>query len=300
MNGPEKSEYAGFRPARRPRAWHQGQLDFFCAIYAVINALVLTHGINLSACRKLLADTLHTLSGHSFLWQAVLRNETDFYWLVDYMLAAFCQSGPLKTKTLAAKTGRAGGFQAKAFGPEHLKLEEVFLYRKDSKEGAAASPEDLWKRLKSWLPEEDPSIPPQPSPYDVESWFGQPDTGTGTGPNTRTDTGTGTGPNTRTGAGAGAGPERHARAAILRFNRYLPFSDQPIIAHWTAARAFEGDTLLLFDATADQGATHSIPLEQCALHKNQLSPTRQLEIELASIRLLEAVPYNAFFNTPQI
>ncbi len=271
----EKSEQARFRPARRPRAWHQGQLDFFCAIYAVINALVLTHGINLSACRKLLADTLKTLSTHSFLWQAVLRNETDFYWLVDYMLAQFCQSGPLKTKTLAAKTGRAGGFQEKNFGPECLKLEEVFLYRKDESP-CRSSPEDLWKRLKDWLPEEDPTLAPQPSPYDVENWFSQTD------------------------AGADAGPERRARAVILRFNRYLPFSDQPIITHWTTARAFEGDTLLLFDATADQGATHSIALDQCALHKSQLSPTRQLEIELASIRLLEAAPYNAFLHMPQV
>lgn len=72
--------------------YYQGQLDFFCAIYAVINALAALYGINLSQARSLLATMLSDISLHPGLWQATLANKTDFHWLAEHMLLA-CSRG---------------------------------------------------------------------------------------------------------------------------------------------------------------------------------------------------------------
>ncbi|CAK7001988.1 MAG: hypothetical protein DELT_00067 [Desulfovibrio sp.] len=72
--------------------YYQGQLDFFCAIYAVINALTALYGINLTQARALLATILSDVSRHPGLWEATLLNETDFHWLADHMLLACARS----------------------------------------------------------------------------------------------------------------------------------------------------------------------------------------------------------------
>lgn len=72
--------------------YYQGQLDFFCAIYAVINALTALYGLNLSQARALLATILSDISTHPGLWHATLLNKTDFHWLVEHMLIA-CVKG---------------------------------------------------------------------------------------------------------------------------------------------------------------------------------------------------------------
>lgn len=72
--------------------FHQGQLDFFCAVYAVINALNALYGINLTQARTLFATILSDISRHPALWHITLTNNTDFHWLVAHMLLG-CRKG---------------------------------------------------------------------------------------------------------------------------------------------------------------------------------------------------------------
>ena len=44
------------------KPFYQGKLDTFCAIYAVLNALRLTHGIRTLKAREILNDTLMALA----------------------------------------------------------------------------------------------------------------------------------------------------------------------------------------------------------------------------------------------
>lgn len=67
-------------------SFYQGQLDSFCAIYAVLNGLHLTHSIGVSAARVLFNDTLMKLSETPHLLNALLWNTTDCYWLIERML----------------------------------------------------------------------------------------------------------------------------------------------------------------------------------------------------------------------
>jgi hypothetical protein len=72
----------------------QGTLDFTCGIYAVINALSCTYGLDLANARKLFRETMHALSGQEKLWSNFLRNETDHYWLIRWLLARWCFEPP--------------------------------------------------------------------------------------------------------------------------------------------------------------------------------------------------------------
>lgn len=45
------------------KPFFQGKLDTFCAIYAVLNALRLTHGIQTLKARDILNETLLSLAG---------------------------------------------------------------------------------------------------------------------------------------------------------------------------------------------------------------------------------------------
>lgn len=69
--------------------FHQGQLDFFCAIYAVINALRLTGELGLADGRNILAESLREVSARPLLWNAVLSNQTDYYWLLRWLFGRF-------------------------------------------------------------------------------------------------------------------------------------------------------------------------------------------------------------------
>lgn len=66
--------------------FHQGQLDVFCAIYAVINGLRLTHGIRMATAREILHETLLTLATDRDAFAAVLNQATDYTDLVDDLL----------------------------------------------------------------------------------------------------------------------------------------------------------------------------------------------------------------------
>lgn len=72
------------------RCYFQGTLDYACGIYAVINALSCTHGLDLAGARRILQDLFETLPENPALWRAFVRNETDHYWLIRQGLSRWC------------------------------------------------------------------------------------------------------------------------------------------------------------------------------------------------------------------
>ena len=60
------------------KPFFQGKLDTFCAIYAVLNALRLTHGIRVLKARDILNETLLALAGAPEAFRAVLEQKTDY------------------------------------------------------------------------------------------------------------------------------------------------------------------------------------------------------------------------------
>ncbi len=73
------------------RRYLQGTLDFACGMYAVINALSLTHALDLAAARAIFRETHLDITAHPGLWADYTGNNTDHYWLVRHML---CRWGP--------------------------------------------------------------------------------------------------------------------------------------------------------------------------------------------------------------
>lgn len=78
------------------KPFYQGKLDAFCAVYAVINALRLTHSIRTLKARDILNDTLLSLSTDKTLFRKFLFQETDYVDLVDALLARQRDRMPLE------------------------------------------------------------------------------------------------------------------------------------------------------------------------------------------------------------
>lgn len=77
------------------KPFYQGKLDTFCAIYAVLNALRITHGIRTLKARDILNETLMNLALKPAAFHAVLNQETDYVSLVDHILAVQANRCPL-------------------------------------------------------------------------------------------------------------------------------------------------------------------------------------------------------------
>lgn len=80
------------------KPFYQGKLDTFCAIYAVLNALRLTHGIRTLKARGILNDTLLSLSLRPAYFSDVLNMRTDYVDLVDSILNSVAESMPLEVE----------------------------------------------------------------------------------------------------------------------------------------------------------------------------------------------------------
>lgn len=59
-------------------AFFQGKLDNFCALYAVLNAMQRTHGINHWAARKLFHTGLIDFARDEKAWEGIVTNSTDY------------------------------------------------------------------------------------------------------------------------------------------------------------------------------------------------------------------------------
>ena len=80
------------------KPFYQGKLDTFCAIYAVLNGLRLTHNIRVLKARDILNETLMGLAASPEAFRAVLEQETDYCGLVDGMLRIQSRSFPLEVR----------------------------------------------------------------------------------------------------------------------------------------------------------------------------------------------------------
>ena len=129
--------------------YYQGQLDFFCAIYAVINALTALYGINLAQSRALLASILGDLSTYPELWRTTLENRTDFHWLTAHMLYA-CGKGI----SCPVQTFRPFAVQREI--PESAaNLDHAQAYCDEEYAGlvrGTLAPQ-IWAAFEDWLPE---------------------------------------------------------------------------------------------------------------------------------------------------
>lgn len=79
---------------RKP--FYQGKLDVFCAMYAVLNGLRLTHGVQTLKARDLLNTTLFGLSRNPVVFRDVLEQKTDYVFVVDGMLNMIGKKFPLE------------------------------------------------------------------------------------------------------------------------------------------------------------------------------------------------------------
>ena len=102
------------------KPFYQGKLDTFCAIYAVLNALRLTHGIRTLKARDILNDTLMALAARPEALRAVLNQDTNYIQLVDGMRRAQQRAFPLGVETPFTERDRP-------------------------------SPDDLWEVCRQWL-----------------------------------------------------------------------------------------------------------------------------------------------------
>ncbi len=103
---------------------YQGQLDVFCAAYAVINAMRHMHATRLLTCRALLHEALLDAAGDEDFFKAILDQRTDYADWVDAMLGRLEKQGSLLT---------ARPFPTSFPGPD------------------APSPDALWEEIAAWL-----------------------------------------------------------------------------------------------------------------------------------------------------
>lgn len=78
------------------KPFYQGKLDTFCAIYAVLNAMRLIHGLRVLKARDILNETLLGLSATPAAFRAVLEQTTDYIALVDGMLNMQSKKYPMQ------------------------------------------------------------------------------------------------------------------------------------------------------------------------------------------------------------
>lgn len=78
--------------------FYQGQLDVFCAVYAVLNAVKITHNINAILARNILHNAIMELALQPEVLSSVLEQKTDYIFLVDKVLASIMQVFPLKVE----------------------------------------------------------------------------------------------------------------------------------------------------------------------------------------------------------
>lgn len=78
------------------KPFYQGKLDSFCAVYAVLNGLRLTHSLRSSKARDIFNDSLTTLAANPALFKLFLTQETDYIDIVDMLLAVQKRRMPLE------------------------------------------------------------------------------------------------------------------------------------------------------------------------------------------------------------
>ena len=82
------------------RRYMQGTLDYHCAIYAFINALACLGKADLSDARRIFEDTMFKIAAHPDIFKPFVRNETDHYWLLRFLLSRWAMGGAWQMRVL--------------------------------------------------------------------------------------------------------------------------------------------------------------------------------------------------------
>ncbi len=77
------------------KPFFQGKIDVFCALYAVLNGLKITHHIRTLQARDIFHEALLGISQNPKVFRAVLEQQTDYIGLVDAMLTIQAKKRPL-------------------------------------------------------------------------------------------------------------------------------------------------------------------------------------------------------------
>lgn len=134
------------------RHYYQGTLDFACALYAVINALAVTHDLGIAKGGAIYTGTMEEIARHPAAWQAFLHNRTDHYWLVRHVLARWCTTPPLHYMITQP-------FSSCLLPGEEPDLADAALHLPEAYMGPAGyfhpgvngEQEQVWERLADWL-----------------------------------------------------------------------------------------------------------------------------------------------------
>lgn len=128
----------------------QGTLDYYCGIYAVINALACMDKIDLSTSRTVLSETVLDISKNADLFEQFMRNRTNHYWTVAYTLARWTKCGGLKLESRQAFNPQwMPGDSTPA--TEILKTPELFKKESEPEDDDEKKVDAVWKKLKDWL-----------------------------------------------------------------------------------------------------------------------------------------------------
>ncbi|MBZ2171117.1 hypothetical protein [Nitratidesulfovibrio sp. SRB-5] len=149
----EPSSCASFQP------YHQGQLDVFCAVYAVANALRSVHPLGMGQARRLFNDVLLDLSRDADAFRTVLYNATDHDALVRAVLECARRDvvplrveRPFATSPALRVTGRVGPDASaparRAYGPD-ASLPDRWGHGPDA--SPQPTPRAVWETLVGWL-----------------------------------------------------------------------------------------------------------------------------------------------------
>ena len=106
------------------KPFYQGKLDVFCAIYAVLNGLRLTHGLRALKARDIFHETLLALADNKAALKTVLDQQTDYIPLVDAMLHVHSINYSLRMQVPFPTPEEGGG---------------------------TPNPEDTWQAIHAWL-----------------------------------------------------------------------------------------------------------------------------------------------------
>jgi len=128
------------------KPFYQGKLDVFCAVYAVLNGLRLTHGLRTLKARDILHETLLALADNKAAFKAVLDQQTDYIPLVDAMLQVHSINYPLRVQAPFPPPGEGGGTP----GPEET-WQAIHAWLDGSLRRAA-----VFRFFRYFLPEEPP------------------------------------------------------------------------------------------------------------------------------------------------
>jgi len=88
------------------RSVFQGEIDIFCAPYAVLNVLRRLFGLRLLECREILHETLLHEAKDPQNWCAILEQRTDYFKLVSAMLVRAQQKYPLLITTPFSRSAK--------------------------------------------------------------------------------------------------------------------------------------------------------------------------------------------------